>query len=219
MHNIQRQKAELTNPFIAILYVQLIVILIALMFESKIHFLNQVEWKVISSAQFFECTSAICSWGEQSKCSEGRRGRRSISGEIWSQSGGGGHFHTSTLLHPRITPQAAATHKWPGAPECNWPRDNLCNASASWLHWVALTQWWCTGCQRHHPPIKLFQINCTAPWLHCTELCITITTSAPRDGKRSKNAVRPKIVRSLQPESNNKVEHLVPNLKFVSALK
>ena len=145
--------------------------------------------------------------------------RRSISGEIWSQSGGGGHLHTSTLPYPRITPQAAATHKWPGAPECHWPRDNLCNASASWLHWVALTQWWCTGCQRHHPPIKLFQINCTAPWLHCTELCITITTSAPRDGKRSKNAVRPKIVRSLQPESNNKVEHLVPNLKFVSALK
>ena len=27
-------------------------------------------------------------WGEQSKCSEGRRGRRSISGEIWGQSGG-----------------------------------------------------------------------------------------------------------------------------------
>ena len=61
MHNIQRQKAELTNPFIAILYVQLIVI--ALMFESKIHFLNQVEWKVISSAQFFECSSAICTIG------------------------------------------------------------------------------------------------------------------------------------------------------------
>ena len=118
-----------------------------------------------------------------------------------------GEEDTSTLLlcsmYPRITPQAATTHKWPGAAECHWPRNNLCNASASWLHWVALTQWWCTGCQRHHPPIKLFQINCTAPWLHCTELCITITNSAPRNGKRSKNVVQPKIVRSLQPDSNH----------------
>ena len=33
-------------------------------------------------------------------CVGGWEPRRSISGEIWSQSGGGGHFHTSTLLYP-----------------------------------------------------------------------------------------------------------------------